>query len=221
MYRLTTNRRVPYLRAVEAGTFGNMADPPPRGSFRRACDAINLNPIPTLILVVAIITFVLWNKVDASIQALNLATGSLHTATTRLDGLVKDMGSATTEIKHINAQTAIIPQMSDSLHNIERELASLNSKFNSIRPYELRVIESYGVKADENLIVDVMRGSVIAYPLNAEKQAELQKAQFRRTSVSITHPIYTLGWALPITASVFMPGPTLPNTFVPKERSPQ
>lgn len=176
MRALTTIERSAYHRSKIDGGRLVMSDDGNHGErsivrpniWKRTCHAIDNHPIPALILTVAVITAVMWRYVDSSVVILNQAASALHSEVARIDGVVKDVGAVTADIRQIRDNVSKIDNKIDvfgpSLKNVESSTASLTSQFNSIKPFQVRVIESFGVPVDEQLIVEVVHGKVLAFP---------------------------------------------------------
>lgn len=182
--------------------------PQRRSTLRRMWEAVDTHPLPTLILLVGAISFFFWNTINSTTSmlgqtmaaqntALGQSTTAFHSATTRIDGLMKDMGSATTKISQMEEQTRKIEEIRLAIGSIKDTVAATDAVLRSRKPYETRVIESFGINVDSDLIVDVVQGRVTAYPLTIAKANELEKAHFQRTTSSITRPVYAAGYAPP------------------------
>ncbi|HEX8665626.1 MAG TPA: hypothetical protein VF744_16540 [Beijerinckiaceae bacterium] len=185
---------------------------PPRSVWKRIFDPIDAHPIPTLILVTAVITLVFWNKVDSAVN-------SLYNATTRVDSVVRDLGIALgrieaaandirkvseeireirlNDIKELRLDVKPIREFEIIIKRTEATINSINTQFQSIKPFEIRVIESFGIDVNDTLFVDVVAGMPTAFPLDEDRSQELQRKNFIKTSYQITRPKHAFGWIPP------------------------
>lgn len=193
---------------------------------RRIVTAIDAHPLPTLILVVGVLSFFLWNKVDSATQA-------FYNATYRVDSLVKDMGGAEADIKNIRTETDKIEGIRNSLRTLQTIVSSIDVQTKAIdeivknnRTFESRLVESFGVEVDKDLLVNVLEGSVVSYPLTPKKTMELELRQFRKTSKTINQPVFSIGYLIPEASAAYLSAspptlPPLPPTRPPQLLSPQ
>lgn len=153
--------------------------------------AINNNPIGTLILATAVIAAVFYGT-------LHDATSNLNSAAVRIDKLASEVGEIKGTLTGIGKEVAKIDSINQSLLQIRNFNASIDQQLRSLKSYEVRLIESFGIKADENLIVQIESGRVLAFPLTEQKRNQLLQAKFTETTTYLTEPIRAAGWTPPV-----------------------
>jgi hypothetical protein len=189
---------MPYLVALSSSrwlvTLPSMTHIPPAAHrptvWRRVSNSINNNPIGTLCLATAIIAGVFYGTLHDAIS-------DLHSAATRIDRLASDVGEIKGHLATIERQTSKIDAMNSSLIQVRNFDAAFDQQLRALKSYEIRLVESYGVPADSQLIVQMERGRVLAFPLTPEKQTELVRAGFVQTDVFLTQPVRTAGFSPP------------------------
>jgi hypothetical protein len=178
-----------------------------RSTIRRALEAIDNHPIPTLLLATAIITFLFWNKVDNAVNA-------LYQATARVDNLVKDVVEARADIRQIKSDTSKIDELQRTVSRVDSTASALNTQFKNIKPFEVRVIESYGLDVNETLLVDTVAGVITAFPLDQARAREVEQKNFVKTGTSIRTPRQAVGYAPPQPAIYSSSRTSLPTPAV-------
>jgi hypothetical protein len=160
---------------------------------------------------------------NSTIASVNLARSELSAATTRIDSVVRDVGVASGRIEGLSSQINRIEVKSDliiaKLEVLQRSAEDHSGKINSIelrvlaeRPFEQRVIESYGITVDEDIYSNMIDGVIVAFPRGEKKRNELLSAGFTASSRISEKPFRAFGFNLPSTARWL---PRQPSTGAP------
>jgi hypothetical protein len=167
--------------------------------LRRISETISHNPIGALILTTAAISAVFYTT-------LNLAWNNLNSAATRIDRIAEDIGL-------MKASMAKLTDIEKTLLTIQASNNLIQQKLKTIRPYEARLVESFGLKVDDKMPVILYRGQTFVVPQISQSKIQLGGMRFRESTAQFIYNNNTTnGWLLPLTdASEFLPtGTTKP-----------
>ena len=161
-----------------------------RSVWQQLNGAFSDNPIGFCALLLGVIVAVFYGALHDAISNLNSAAG-------RIDTLAGSIGEIKGTLAGIQTQVAKIDTVNQSLLEMRNFNAAIDQQLRSLKSYEIRLIESFGVRADENLIVQIESGRVIVFPLTDQKKNQLAQADsFKQMSILLSQRL--LGGKYPI-----------------------
>lgn len=136
----------------------------------------------------AIIVAVFYGTLHDAISSLNSASGRLDTMAGSIGEIKGTLVGIQTQVAKIDTINQSQLEVRQSLLEIRNFNAAIDQQLKSMRPYEVRLIESFGIKVDDNLVVQVENGRVMAFPLTDTKKSQLVAAKFMATDTYLTQP---------------------------------